>query len=211
MRGLTSSWSLPPTSMTQACSGSPSCGAARPTPGAWRMESVRSSSSSWRYLPKLSTGRPLSRRRGSPSSTMGRTLMAARYTRGGSDRPQSVESGSTSTDHGASRPPSRSAAGSDAAQQDVPAPPAAASGDVGRAPARRRRRSSGAPTRGRAAGRPSRARRLRPHPRPAARRSASRGVRTAASRTAGVAPAPRRRRHAPSRATTAWIAGWSGW
>ena len=68
--------------MTHACSGSPSWGAASPTPGAWRIESVRSSSSSWRYLPKLSTGSPLSRRRGSPRRTMGRTLMGGEYTQG---------------------------------------------------------------------------------------------------------------------------------
>ena len=49
-------------------------------PGAWRIVSVRSSSSSWRYLPKLSTGSPLSRSRGSPRRTMGRTLMTREYT-----------------------------------------------------------------------------------------------------------------------------------
>ena len=79
MRGLTSSWRWSSTSMTQACIASPSCGAARPTPGASRIVWARSSSSPCRYLPKLSTGRPLSRRRGSPRRTMGRTLMAAKY------------------------------------------------------------------------------------------------------------------------------------
>ena len=56
--GFTSSWSWPSTSMTQTCSASPSCGAARPTPGASRIECVRSSSSSCRYRPKLSTAGP---------------------------------------------------------------------------------------------------------------------------------------------------------
>src|SRR4051794_28743427 len=65
--------------MTQACTGSPSCGAASPTPGAARIVCARSSSSSWRYLPKLETGSPLRRSRGSPSSTMGRTLMSRVY------------------------------------------------------------------------------------------------------------------------------------
>ena len=46
-----------------------------------RIVSVRSSSSSWRDLPKLSTVSPFSRSRGSPSMTMGRTLMAAEYRR----------------------------------------------------------------------------------------------------------------------------------
>ena len=35
--GLTSSWSWPSTSMTHTCSATPSCGAARPTPGAARI------------------------------------------------------------------------------------------------------------------------------------------------------------------------------
>ena len=90
IRGFTSSWSWPSTSMTQACSASPSCGAARPTPGASRIVWARSSSSSWRYLPKLSTGLPLSRRRGSPRRTMGRTLMAAEYRRATAQAGRSV-------------------------------------------------------------------------------------------------------------------------
>ena len=45
MRGLMSSWSWPSTSMTQAWSATPTCGAAGPTPGASRIVSVRSSSS----------------------------------------------------------------------------------------------------------------------------------------------------------------------
>mgnify|MGYP003694287689 CR=1 FL=1 len=44
--------------MTQACSAMPTWGAARPTPGASRIVSVMSSSSAWRYAPKLSTGSP---------------------------------------------------------------------------------------------------------------------------------------------------------
>ena len=44
----------------------------------------------------------------------------------------SSDSGSTSTDHGASGPPSRSATGIVPAQDDVPAPAVGASGDVGR-------------------------------------------------------------------------------
>src|SRR5688572_24755975 len=61
--------------MTQACSASPSWGAASPTPGASRIVWARSSSSSCRYLPKLSTGNPFRRRRGSPNRAIGRTDM----------------------------------------------------------------------------------------------------------------------------------------
>ena len=79
------------------------------------MVSVRSSSSSWRYLPKLSTGSPLSRRRGSPRVTMGRTVMAASIGGAAATPPcdaQSRLSGSTSTLHGApGSPPSTADAG----------------------------------------------------------------------------------------------------
>src|SRR5688572_31305968 len=75
MRGFTSSWSVSSTSMTQAWTASPSWGAARPTPGAARIVWARSSSSSCRYLPKLSTGSPLRRRRGSPRVMMGWTVI----------------------------------------------------------------------------------------------------------------------------------------
>ena len=63
------------TSTTQAAAARRAAARRAPRPGASRMVSVRSSSSSWRNLPKLSTVSPFSRRRGSPSMTMGRTLM----------------------------------------------------------------------------------------------------------------------------------------
>src|ERR1035437_9496110 len=69
--------------MTQTRLASPICGAARPAPGAARTVCFRSSNNSCRYLLKLSTVSPLSRSRGSPSKTIGRTLIAREYT----DRP----------------------------------------------------------------------------------------------------------------------------
>src|SRR5258706_2047543 len=92
IRGLTSSWSRSSTSTTQTDSASPIWGAASPTPGASRIVWVRSSSSPWRNRPKLSTGSPLIRRRGSPSRTMGRTLTPRVYLVVSAVRPKRVPS-----------------------------------------------------------------------------------------------------------------------
>ena len=122
IRGLTSSYRCDWTSITQARSGSPSWGAARPTPGASRIVSARSSSRWWRSLPKLSTGSPRRRSRGSPRSTMGWTLMVAGVYRSSLGPGHRSDSGSTSTDHGASGPPSSRADRIGSAQDEVPAP-----------------------------------------------------------------------------------------
>ena len=95
-----------------------------------------------RALVQVNGLRSTGRRSDSARSSGAPRCVASIVARTGRDRRprsrHSSDSGSTSTDHGASSPPSRSADRIRAAQDEVPAPAVGAPGDVGRAPARRR-------------------------------------------------------------------------
>ena len=75
MRGLTSSWRVSSTSITQAWTASPSCGAARPTPGRVAHRVGEVVEQLVQVLAEAVDRLALRRRRGSPSMAIGRTLM----------------------------------------------------------------------------------------------------------------------------------------
>src|SRR6185295_7611958 len=74
-----------PSSKTYSCSETPTCGAARPTPGAWYIVSVMSFTRRRSVRSKCSTGFAGSRRTGSPSVRIGSSIQGPSQMRFGFD------------------------------------------------------------------------------------------------------------------------------